>query len=128
MSSEDKPPEQPEQAPVPLQLHEPVYPHGHNLPEDLIAQWVAIPAEERLYIGSLPRASLDQFLFSIGDIAAAIGNLRAGFIAYSQGQMGAADRHLQNALTRLVDGESRNRILFEEMIRSAIEVRKNAGK
>jgi hypothetical protein len=125
MTSDEKPPEQ---VPPNITVQAATYPDGHNFPQDLLAEWIAIPPEERIVIGPISRAGWDHFLFSAADIAAGIGQLRLGLIAYSHGQIQTADVFLQNALNRIIDGETRHRILFEEIMRSAIEVRKNAGK
>jgi hypothetical protein len=119
------------QQPVPepeIVMHKQVFPEGHAFPPELLEQWVAIPPEEPLTIGPLSRGTLDQFLFAITDIAGAIAELRFALIAYSNGKIDRADKHLINSTLLLADGETRNRLLFDSIIRSAIEVRKNAGK
>lgn len=109
-------------------MHKQVFPEGRAFPQELLEQWVAIPSEEPLIIGPLSRGSLDQFLFAITDISGAIAELRFALIAYSNGKIDRADKHLINSTLLLADGETRNRLLFESIMRSAIEVRQNAGK
>lgn len=79
-------------------------------------------------IGPLTKGALDQFLFGFGDLVIAIADLRQGLIEFSNGRIEHATAHLQNALNRNIDAETKNRFLFEAIMRSALEVRKNAGK
>lgn len=126
MSDDQPPADEPVQPEI--KVRESVFPAGHTFPNALLEEWLAIPAEEPLYIGPLPRAIWDQFLFSMSDIVTSIAELRMSLIDFSNGRIEAADKHLLNSTSLLTDGEARHRMLFDALIRSAIEVRKNAGK
>jgi hypothetical protein len=93
----------------------------------LLKQWIAIPEDEPLFIGPLARKDLDQFLFSISDLANAIVHLRGAIIYASTGDREAADASLQNVATAVQDGVTRNRLLFHAIIQSAVKAR-NAGQ
>jgi hypothetical protein len=117
-----------EQAGPEIKIHEKAFPEGHNFPEDILREWVAIPEDEPVLIGPLSRRALDHLLFSISDISSSIASLRAALIAYTGNDLATADKLLINSMNHLVDGETRNRLLFGAIMRSVIEVRKNAGK
>jgi hypothetical protein len=121
--SEAKPPEVPVPPVVP-----PVFPQGHTFPESLIKEWVSIPANEPVLIGPLARTDLDNFLFGFGDLTSALAELRQGLIEFSNGRLEHANAHLQNAINRNIDAESKHRMMFESIMKSVIEVRKNAAR
>jgi hypothetical protein len=108
-------------------VEKPEFPDGHEFPVDLLQQWVAIPDDEQLFIGPLARKDLDQFLFSISDLANAIAHLRGAVLYGFVGDREAADASLQNVATLVQDGVARNRTLFQAIMQSAVKAR-NAGK
>lgn len=117
----------PEVPPVPPVIPA-VYPQGHIFPEALIKEWVSIPHNESVVIGPLTRSDLDNFLFGFSDLTGAVAELRQGLIEFSNGRLQHADAHLQNAMNRNIDAESKHRMMFESIMKSVLEVRKNAGK
>jgi hypothetical protein len=117
----------PEVPPVPPVIPA-AYPEGHMFPEALIKEWVSIPSDEPVVIGALTRSDLDNFLFGFSDLAGAVAELRQGLIEFSNGRLQHADAHLQNAMNRNIDAESKHRMMFESIMKSVLEVRKNAGK
>lgn len=125
--AEEQPPNNAGEADA-INMHDPLFPAGYTFSQDTLEQWVAIPPEEPLIIGPLSRGALDQFLFSISDIAGAVAELRLALIDYSNGKLERANRHVTNSTTLLADGETRNRLLFDAIMKSAIQVRQNAGK
>jgi hypothetical protein len=127
MSDEEKPPEAPSPHPE-VVMHQANFPKGHNFPEEVLSQWISIPYDEPILIGPLTRRALDNLLFSTTDISSAVSSLRSALISYSNGDQESANKHLINSMNQLVDGETRNRLLFDAIMRSVIEVRKNAGK
>jgi hypothetical protein len=124
MTDEEKPP--PPQ-PAEVKLHQSIYPHGHNFPDDILIQWVSIPYNEPVSIGPLTREAIDNLLFSMTDISGSIASLRSALVSYTNGDLETANRHIANSTSYLVDGETRNRLLFDAIVRSVIGVR-NAGK
>jgi hypothetical protein len=127
MSDEEKPADQ-ENPSSEIKIHEKVFPEGHNFSEDILKEWVSIPPEEPILIGPLTRAAIDNLLFSTSDISSSIAALRAALLAYTNGDVSSANKYLTSSMNHLVDGETRNRLLFDAIMRSVIEVRKNAGK
>jgi hypothetical protein len=73
--SEELPPSGPPGLP-PRPIEPAKFPEGYTFPEDLLKDWIAIPADEPLIIGPLTKNDLDNLLFSTGDIVRAIGNLQ----------------------------------------------------
>lgn len=128
MSDEEKPPTEVPKAVPNVVIHETVFPQGHNFPEDLLAQWISIPEDEPVVIGPLSRRAIDNLLFSMTDISSSIAALRAALIAYSNGDLESANKYITSSTNLLIDGETRNRLLFDAIMRSVIEVRKHAGK
>jgi hypothetical protein len=121
-----------EQAPAqsPVKAVSAKFPNGHPFPEDLLDRWTSIPGDAPLAVGPLTRNDLDQFLFSIGNIARGIGELQNAIIALSRGDTTRAETLLSNSWNSINDGEARNRILFEAIMRAAMPIPedKNANK
>jgi hypothetical protein len=128
MSDDEKLPEAPLADPSVVVMHQAHFPKGYNFPEEILSQWISIPYDEPVFIGPLTRRALDNLLFSTADISSAVASLRLALIAYSNGDQESANKHLINSISQLIDGETRNRFLFDAIMRSVIEVRKNAGK
>lgn len=119
--------EVPKIPPVPI-IKQPEYPEGRTFPDEVLRAWVTIPSDEPVFIGPLTRGDLDHFLFAFSDVTTAIAELRQGLIEYSSGHLEVANAHLQNAINRNIDAETKNRLLFEAIMKSVIKARQNAGK
>ncbi|MBN9601843.1 MAG: hypothetical protein J0G33_02820 [Afipia felis] len=96
------------------------FPGGHRFPEDLLSRWISIPGDAPLMIGPLTRNDLDNLLFSIGNIARGIGELQNALISLSRGNTAEAETFLSNSWGSINDGEARNRMFFEAIMRAAM--------
>jgi hypothetical protein len=104
------------------------FPEGHLFPNEILEQWVKIPATEPLMIGPLTRGDIDHLLFSFKNVTMAISNLHQGLVEFSNGRIDQANAFLQNATNRTIDGSIHSRLLFEAIMKSIIEARKYASK
>lgn len=103
-----------------------LYKDFHLFPEDMLSSWVDIPANEPLAMGPISRANLDQLLFSTQDMGRAIHALRAAIVFASRGDTGQAETCLQNCENATNDAITRNRLLYEAIIKSTLEMRDGA--
>lgn len=106
-----------------VQLEPAVFPEFHLFPDDILTDWVALPANEPLAVGPITKSALDQLLFSSQDLARAIHALRAAMIFTSNNDLEQAQTCLKNCETATNDATNRNRLLFDAIIRSTLELR-----
>lgn len=118
MSEEEKP--QPDRSQITAE--------GFLFPEDILQQWVALPADEPLIVGPLTKADLDHLLFSTAKTTAAINALQQSIIDASNGRFDEAQFAMIAASNASIEGETHMRKLFFAVMKSVIQVRKNAAK
>lgn len=119
----DEPETPPAEAPPPPEL-----PSGVMFPEDILAQWVAIPESEPVQAAPLTRADWDNFLFSHASVAQALASLQQGLIHFSNGKIAEADAALLEAMRANITGENRARKLFLAIMEGVIKGRSDGSK
>ncbi len=101
---------------------------GFLFPDDVLQQWVSIPPDEPLVIGLLTKMDLDHLLFSTARISAAINSLQRAVIDLSNNRVEEANTAMVAAANANIEGETHMRKLFFGIMKSVLEVRKNANK
>jgi hypothetical protein len=96
--------------------------------QDVLRRWVELPDDEPLVIGPLTRADIDHLLFSTARIAASIRALQDAVVELSHSRIDSANAAMTIAINANIEGETHMRKLFFSLMKSALEVRENAGK